>query len=83
MVLNNKRGNTHMAAKKPDYSAKAKVWLPHYTMELDGNAQGIISSIFRSLPADMRQNLLENLNSLHAAVSAKEAEREAEKTAAE
>lgn len=72
-----------MAAKKPSYSAKAKVWLPHYTMELDGNARGIISSIFRCLPADMREKVLADLQALQAAIAAKEAEREAAKAAAE
>jgi hypothetical protein len=72
-----------MATKKPDYSAKAKVWLPGYTMELDGNALGVINSIFGSLPPEMREKALSTLQEKHAAISAKEAERAAAKAAAE
>lgn len=63
-----------MATKKPPYSAKAKVWLPTYTMELDGSARGIIHSTFRSLPAEMREKVLDDLNKSHAAICEKEAE---------
>ena len=61
-----------MAAKKAPYSAKAKVWLPNYTMELEGNAVGVINSIFGSLPADKRMLTLSKLESLHREISDKE-----------
>lgn len=72
-----------MATKKPPYSAKAKVWLPSYTMELDGNALGVISSIFGSLPPAMREKAISTLQNQHATISEKEAERAAAKAAAE
>nr|EHM1964805.1 hypothetical protein [Escherichia coli] len=65
-----------MAAKKAPYSAKAKVWLLNYTMELEGNAAGVISSIFGSLPADMRMLVLNKLQERHRDISSKEAQKE-------
>lgn len=54
-----------MAKKKPDYSAKAKVWLPNYSFEMDGNAHGVIAAIFGELPPVMRDRVLESLVQTH------------------
>lgn len=54
-----------MAARKPDFSAKVKVWLPSYTMELDGGLIGCIKSMFRAVPDDKRESLLASLATIN------------------
>ena len=54
-----------MAARKPDFSAKVKVWLPTYTMELDGGLVGCIKSMFRAVPDDKREALLTSLTTIN------------------
>ena len=49
------------STKKAPYSAKAKIWFPSYTMELNGTAKGVIYSIFGDMPDDMRAEVLAKL----------------------
>lgn len=62
------------STKKAPYSAKAKVWFPHYTMELNGSAKGVIYSIFGDMPDDMRAEVIAKLNEKDQAILKRKAE---------
>lgn len=48
--------------KKAPYTARCKVWLPTFTMEVNGGLQGCIEAMFRCLPEGKRTLLLSTLN---------------------
>ena len=64
-----------MAAKKPPYSAKVKLWLPTYTAEFEGGAQGCVIEMFACLPVEQQAKALEKMQAQHQ----KQLEREAAK----
>ncbi|MCY1699512.1 hypothetical protein OVA10_15815 [Lelliottia sp. SL45] len=64
-----------MATKKPPYSAKAKIWLPTMTGEVEGKLLGCVIEMFRYLPAPDRMMALNKMQAAHTELTAREEER--------
>ena len=65
-----------MAARKPDYAMKCKIWFPQYTTEANGSIEHCVVQAFGGLPADKRGALLNLLAEIHAAASLREIEKQ-------
>ena len=48
--------------KKAPYTARCKVWLPTFSMEVSGGLSGSIETMFRCLPKHSRALLLSSLH---------------------
>lgn len=64
-----------MATKKPPYSARVKVWLPAYTVELDGGVQGCVIDMFSYLPVEQQKSALAKIQERHQKALDREAEK--------
>ncbi|MEZ2603133.1 hypothetical protein [Kluyvera intermedia] len=64
-----------MATKKTPYSAKAKIWLPTMTCEIEGKLLGCVIEMFRYLPAPDRMMALSKMQAAHSKLTAREEEK--------
>nr|DAM52175.1 MAG TPA: hypothetical protein [Caudoviricetes sp.] len=60
--------------KKAPWSARAKYWADTHTGEVSGSIIGVTRMMFISMPAELRQKMLDQLNQAHADLIQKEAE---------
>lgn len=65
-----------MAARKPDYAMKCKIWFPQYTTEANGSIEHCVVQAFGGLPAAKRGALLNRLAEIHSAESVREIEKQ-------
>ncbi len=72
-----------MATKKAPYTVKGKFWTEIMTADFEGPMKGVIIDLFRWLPSDQRQYVLDKLTAYHAEKSRKEEEANAKGDAIE